>query len=152
MPFCLAARALALVLALIVPTASLAEPAEVRDIEGDVVDLERPGIVMAFWSLSCGTCGADLRALVATGARVVAVSTDPAQLRSRLKPWIRLRGLDLPVIADPTGELRARFGYGTVLIEGPSVAASLEVRSARAAAPSVRRSARGPQDVASSAR
>jgi hypothetical protein len=89
--------------------ASAGPSGSTRDVRGQVVDLDVPGTVLAFWRLDCLTCGSELRDLAAQGARVVAVNLDGAQAQSHLLPWMRRRGLAVPVVADPNGELWARF-------------------------------------------
>ncbi len=80
-----------------------------RDLSGAPVTLTRTTAVV-YWSMDCAACVAALTTAAGVGLPVVAVSTDPASARARLRPFLASRGLDLTVVADPAGDLRRRLG------------------------------------------
>ena len=91
---------------------------ELRDIQGRVVPMEGPRVVVA-WSITGGD--AEELARLASQGPVVAVNTDGVGDRSKLAPYLHSHRLDLTVVADPSGELRARLG-----LVGPVVAVVIQ--------------------------
>lgn len=106
-------RPLAALLVLALP--AVASAGDVRDLHGRVVPLDRPQVFVT-WSLASGDV--ELLARLAALGPVVAVNTDPVGAKSLLAPYVRSHRLDVTVVADPGGELRARLG-----LVGPVVAA-----------------------------
>ena len=113
-------RCLATAATMFLSTASFAAPEAVgRDLRGQAVVVGEGPALVVFWSMDCESCSAELRQLSSAGLSVTLVNTDSAQERSRLPGWLHANGVELPVVADPTGRLQARFavdqGEGAVM-------------------------------------
>jgi hypothetical protein len=82
---------------------------EVRTTDGRLVSLDEA--VVHFWSMHRASSTGELQDLQASadsGIHVITVNTDPASQRSRIRPFLRARGLDLPVVHDVDGEVGLR--------------------------------------------
>lgn len=80
-----------------------------RDQRGALRHLgDAPALV--FFSQGCAGCLDSVEVLQAAGLEVLLISEDTATGQSAVGPYLRARGLRAPVVADPDGELRRRFG------------------------------------------
>ncbi|MFT4626253.1 MAG: hypothetical protein ACI8PZ_004930 [Myxococcota bacterium] len=100
---------------------AVANAQDLRDIRGRSVDLDATPTAVLQWSLDCRECTAELVQLARTGVRVVAVSSDPAQKRSALTPYLRARGVAAVVVSDPDGRSWERVMAGADMAPGDAV-------------------------------
>ena len=97
-------------IALFVTTTALAQPTMVvRDTSGHQVDVAAEGTVVLFWSMTDAAAAQDLVQLserAAMGQQVVAINTDGAIDKARVRPFVRRLGISNVTVAhDTTGEL-----------------------------------------------
>lgn len=83
---------------------------EVRDLAGRPVAIGGHAQALVYWSMHDPSALLLVAEIEARGAEVLLVSTDAACERARLRPFLRARGIDGVVIADPAGRLRGQFG------------------------------------------
>lgn len=125
-------RTALLAAALVVSTWSPAAHADpVRTLDGTRTDTDRQ--VTVAWSMHDA---AGLAALRAASGRpgVLAVNTDGAQERSRIRPFLRAQGLELTVVCDPHGTLGTdvRSSDGVEAVRVALAARGAELRIAAA--------------------
>lgn len=98
---------------LVLVSAALASDVIGRDLAGGAVVVGAEPTVFLVWSMDDAASVGDLRALDALRVRVVAVNVDEASRRSEIAPFLRAHGLNVAVLADPAGSVRAQIGAGT---------------------------------------
>ncbi len=90
-------------------SAALAADVEVRDITGRPVEIGGHAQVLVYWTMRDPSALARVAELEARGAEVILVSLDAAPEHAMLQPFLRARGIDGIVVADPAGQLRGQF-------------------------------------------
>lgn len=124
----------AILTALFVATASLgvstahageASDFTLRDIDGKAFSLaEQKGkvVILSFWATWCGPCKEEMPHLQKLytekkddGLVVVSISADDARTASRVKPFIKAKGFDFPVLLDRESTVTGVYNPGKTL-------------------------------------
>ncbi len=116
---------------LLLARVALAADVEVRDITGRPVEIGGHAQALVYWTMRDPSALARVAELEARGAEVILVSADAASEHAMLRPFLRARGIEGIVVADPAGQLRGQFaplpgGQVAVLgdaADGPVIAA-----------------------------
>jgi len=95
------ARFLVVIVSLIALPAFAAD--QVRTTDGRLITLDE-GVVY-LWSMHEPSSVEALEAAARTGELVIAVNTDPVYERSRIRPFLRARGVEVPIVQDVDGAI-----------------------------------------------
>lgn len=121
-------RVLTAAAALFVSSAAFADPAPaftLRNTDGDNVslsDFEGNVVLVDFWATWCGPCKQELPHLQEMvdelgdqGLTVLAISTDDARDKAKVKPYIRRSGFTMPVLYDTQSEVLTAYNPAKTL-------------------------------------
>jgi peroxiredoxin len=114
--------------ALVLPVCAMADPASdfsLRDLNGDTVTLSQHAgqvVLIDFWATWCGPCKQELPHLQQMytdlgdqGFTVLAVSTDDARDKAKVKPFIRRSQFSFPVLYDTQSDVLTAYNPGKTL-------------------------------------